>query len=87
LVGPSLIDVRRDGHGDFGFIAVEAEIDWKPAPMCEDGCIDFSWVGDDEGDQVSGRGTATVNDACELAGHLYFLHGDVSSFGVVRSQR
>jgi|GEM_PF-534336 len=85
LVGPALIEVGSDGLGHFGFIAVEADIDWKPASNAETGRIDFSWAGDDEGDQVSGRGSASVNEVGELVGHLYFHHGDDSGFRAVRN--
>lgn len=42
--------------------------------------VEFSWEGNDEGDQVSGRGWAQLADDGTLDGHLYFHLGDDSSF-------
>jgi hypothetical protein len=38
--------------------------------------VEFSWDGVDEGDQVSGRGWATVVDDVTLPGHLFIHMGD-----------
>lgn len=42
--------------------------------------VEFSWDGDDEGDQVSGRGWATQALDGTLPGRLFFHTGDDSSF-------
>lgn len=83
LLGPARIEVTTDGLGQFRFIAVEGDIDWKSTTTDADR-IEFSWTGNDEGDPVSGRGFATVDDVGELVGHLYFHHGDDSEFRAVR---
>ena len=41
--------------------------------------IEFSFQGDDEGDEISGYGNATVMEK-SLEGNIYFHHGDESSF-------
>jgi hypothetical protein len=42
--------------------------------------VEFSWAGDDDGDQVSGRGWAALSEDGALAGHLFFHSGDDSGF-------
>jgi hypothetical protein len=42
--------------------------------------VEFSWDGDDEGDQVSGRGWAVLVDDATLEGHLFIHMGDDSGF-------
>jgi hypothetical protein len=41
---------------------------------------EFSWEGDDEGDQRSGRGWAALRTAGGLVGHVYIHGGDDSGF-------
>lgn len=61
LVGPALMQLSTDGHGQFGFIAVQGQADWKPDPDSTSGRVAFTWEGDDEGDCVSGRGWASAH--------------------------
>lgn len=84
LLGPALVHIEPDGHGRFGFIAVEGQLDWKSDDRPSTDRIAFTWEGDDEGSPVSGRGWATVSDNDHLVGHLYFHLGDDSSFRAVR---
>lgn len=62
LVGPGFIEFDEDGTGEFGFIAVRGWLDCRWSDR--DGCpfVEFSWEGEDEGDQVSGRGWATAGE-------------------------
>jgi hypothetical protein len=46
--------------------------------------IEFSWVGDDEGDPVSGRGWLPV-DGEVRTGRIYFHAGDNSAFTARRA--
>jgi hypothetical protein len=87
LVGPALMQLRSDGHGQFGFIAVQGQLDWKPDPGSTSERIAFTWEGDDEGERVSGRGWASVDDADHLIGHIYFHLGDDSGFRAVREPK
>lgn len=83
LVGPALFEVQADGLGRFSFIAVQGGLDWKPDDDALDERIAFSWEGDDEGDPVSGRGWAKVDDG-QLVGRVFFHLGDDSAFRAVR---
>ncbi len=75
LCGPGYIELGADGSGFLSFIAVTGDIDWQR----EGDRVDFSWVGEDEGDPVSGRGWFRV-DGDAMTGRIYFHAGDNSSF-------
>ncbi|MDD5698250.1 MAG: hypothetical protein PHH77_06495 [Victivallaceae bacterium] len=68
--------INFDGErGDFHFICVEGYMDVEYI----DGKAEFCWQGHDEGDEVCGRGYATI-DGDEITGRIYFCQGDNSSF-------
>ena len=85
LVGPGFIEFAADGTGQFGFIAVRGWLDCRLSVREGRVGVEFSWQGDDEGDDVSGRGWAAPGDDAGLEGHLYFHLGDDSTFLAVPS--
>lgn len=80
LVQPGFIEFTKDRTGRFGIIAVRGWLDCRPAERDGRPSIEFSWDGEDEGDQASGRGWATLVDDTTIEGHLFFHMGDDSSF-------
>jgi hypothetical protein len=80
LVEPGFIEFTEDGTGQFGFIAVRGWLDYRPAERDGQAGVEFTWEGIDEGDQVSGRGWASLVDDVMVEGHLFFHMGDDSSF-------
>ena len=68
LVVPGFIEFGDDGTGEFGFIAVQGWMDCRPGERDGRGSVEFSWQGDDEGDEVSGRGWAVLADDGSLQG-------------------
>jgi hypothetical protein len=80
LVEPGFIEFAKDGTGQFGFIAVRGWMDCRTAERGGRTCIEFSWEGDDEGDQISGRGWAALIDDTTVEGHLFVHMGDDSGF-------
>jgi hypothetical protein len=56
LVGPAYIELKVDGTGRFRFIAVEGYMDVKHADAALRPRAEFTWEGDDDGTQASGRG-------------------------------
>ncbi|MCK9927016.1 hypothetical protein MXD62_07525 [Frankia sp. Mgl5] len=80
LVGPGYIEVDRDGTGEFGFIAVRGWMDCRWGTRDGRPLVEFSWDGDDEGDEISGRGWAVLGDGDVLSGHLFIHRGDDSAF-------
>ncbi|PBC53138.1 hypothetical protein CJ179_01785 [Rhodococcus sp. ACS1] len=80
LVEPGFIEFADDGTGEFGFIAVRGWMDCRTTERDDHTVVEFSWDGDDEGDQVSGRGWAALLDDATLQGHLFIHLGDDSGF-------
>jgi hypothetical protein len=85
LVAPAFMEFRPDRTGSFGFIAVRGWMDCRSAGSGRSG-IEFSWEGTDEGDQVSGRGWAALQDDGSLHGRIYFHLGDDSGFRAERNR-
>jgi hypothetical protein len=83
MVAPAFVEFRPDLTGSFGFLAVTGGLDFRRA-LAGGAGVEFSWEGIDEGDQVSGRGSAALQDDGSLHGRIYFHLGDDSGF---RAQR
>lgn len=83
LVGPGFIELTDDATGQFGFIAVRGWMDCRTTEHDGRARVEFSWDGDDEGDQVSGRGWASLGDDGTLEGHLFIHMGEDSGFRAV----
>ena len=72
LVEPASISFGRDGRGEFAFGAVHGDMDLRYAPAS----VSFTWAGFDEMDDVSGAGSAELNDDGALEIALFFHLGD-----------
>jgi len=84
LVQPGFVEFGDDGLGNLGFIAVAGELDCRDADRDGRPCVEFSWQGSDEGDEVCGRGWAALSPDGMLEGHIYFHLGDESAFRAER---
>ncbi|MGH3915851.1 MAG: hypothetical protein ACRDTC_20945 [Pseudonocardiaceae bacterium] len=80
LLEPGFIEFIGDGTGQFGFIAVHGWMDCRTTERDGRPAVEFCWDGDDEGDQVSGRGWAALVDDTTIEGHLFIHMGDDSGF-------
>lgn len=80
MLGPGFIIFSSDGTGEFGFIAVRGEIDYRLVDRDGRAVAEFTWEGSDEGDSVCGRGWAALVDDAIVEGHLFFHMGEDSSF-------
>lgn len=87
LIGPGFIEFSPDGTGQFGFIAVRGWMDCRTEERGGRPRVEFSWQGDDEGDDVCGRGWAALAEDGTLDGHLFFHLGDDSGFHAVPLDR
>jgi hypothetical protein len=85
LAAPAFIEFGSDSGGRFGFVVVDGWMDCREVEHVGRAGVEFSWVGTDEGDEVSGRGWATLNEAGEVEGRLFFHQGDDSGFRAVRA--
>ena len=76
LVEPGYFQFREDGLGFFVFGAVEGQMDYR---VSEDGeRVDFSWAGNDEGSEKSGRGCFRLLSSHAAKGELFIHCGDES---------
>ncbi len=66
----------------FEMIAVSGGIDCR----FEGNRVEFSWIGDDDGDEKNGRGWAELGKDAKLRGRLYFHRGHDSAFVAERSK-
>ncbi|MFF0818316.1 hypothetical protein ACFYVR_24660 [Rhodococcus sp. NPDC003318] len=80
LVEPGFIEFTGDGTGQFGFVAVRGSMDCQTTERNGHAAVEFSWDGDDDDSQVSGRGWAVLLDDATLEGHLFIHLGDDSGF-------
>jgi hypothetical protein len=80
LLGPAHIKFDADRSGEFVFIAVRGWMDCTFGEKDGQPFVEFSWQGSDEGDDVSGRGWATLDRAGRMTGRIYFHRGDNSAF-------
>jgi hypothetical protein len=80
LVEPGFIEFAEDGTGQFRVVAVRAWLDCRSVERNGRPGVEFTWEGDDEGDEVSGRGWASLVDDALIEGHLFFHLSDDSSF-------
>jgi hypothetical protein len=69
LVGPATVLFEADGHGEFAFGCIEAGMDLEYARTI----VFFRWAGCDE---VTGSGSAELNDNGTLEIELSFDNGD-----------
>jgi hypothetical protein len=84
LTQPAFVPFDGDGDGGLRFVAVQGQLDWRTSAQGQGDRVEFTWEGDDEGDRVSGRGWAQVDEDGSLRGHIYFHLGDDSGFRAVR---
>ena len=87
LIEPGFIEFSDEGTGQFGFIAVRGWMDCRTTERDGRAAVEFSWDGDDEGDQVSGRGVAVRVEAATIEGHIFIHLGEDSRFRAVPCAR
>ena len=80
LVQPAFIEFSGDRHGAFGFIVVRGWMDCRPFERDGLPGVEFSWNGDDDGRETSGRGWAVLVDSETVEGHIFFHLGMDSAF-------
>ena len=83
LVGPAFIEFDKRGQGQFQFIAVEGGMDYVHGERNGLPCVEFTWIGHDDGEPTSGRGWARLEKDGSLSGHIYFHLGEDSGFKAI----
>jgi len=79
LVAPGHITFDNKNGGELQFGAVYCDLDCRIEKAGDRERIEFSFVGQDEGDEVSGRGWAAL-EGQQVRGRIYFHYGDDSGF-------
>jgi hypothetical protein len=79
LVGEGHITFEKKNRGELQFGAVECDLDCSIERVVEHERIEFSFVGHDEGDEVSGREWAVL-DGDRLRGRIYIHDGEEYGF-------
>jgi hypothetical protein len=72
LVGPAVITLAADGHGEIAFGAMQASLDLEYSPSM----IFFTWAGFDEMDEVTGDGSAELLDDGSIEITFEYHNGD-----------
>jgi hypothetical protein len=72
LVGPAYLQIGGDGRAEFAFGALNATAELEYGRSI----VFFRWTGFDEGDEISGNGSAEIEDDCTLEIELSFDNGD-----------
>jgi hypothetical protein len=72
LVEPAYLTINKNGRGEFAFGAVNATMELEYAKSI----VFFTWTGFDEGDEISGSGSAELDDDGAIEIELSFHNGD-----------
>jgi hypothetical protein len=80
LCGPATLVVEASGHGEIAFGAMQASLDIDYGR----GEIGFTWAGFDEMDEVSGAGSAELQDDGSLQVEFEYHLGDEAVLQAVR---
>jgi hypothetical protein len=84
LVETAFIALGPDGSGEFAVIAIHGWLDCRTTEHQGRTVVEFSWLGDDEGELANGRGRITLLDDHTLDGVLFIHGGDESTFRATR---
>ncbi|WP_432948209.1 hypothetical protein ACQPXM_13090 [Kribbella sp. CA-253562] len=84
LVEPAFIALGPDGSGEFAVIAIHGWMDCRTTEYQGRTVVEFSWLGDEEGELANGRGRFTLLDDSSLDGVLFVQGGDELTFRATR---
>jgi hypothetical protein len=80
---PAHITFGANRHGELQLIAIEADIDYRVGKRDGKAAVEFSWQGSDDGQAISGRGWALLDEQ-QIAGRLFIHQGDETAFTAKR---
>lgn len=80
LVEPALMIIRADGHGEIAFGAMQAGLDLEYSRTL----VYFTWGGFDEGDEITGSGSAELQDDGTLEIEFTYHLGDEATLRAER---
>ena len=77
---PAYLRIDGEGMGEFQFGLVQGWIDCRYCMRDGLPCVEFSWEGRDEGDDVLGRAWAVLEAPGKMRGRIFIHRGDDSEF-------
>jgi hypothetical protein len=80
LDGEAHVTFQGASNGEIAFGALQGTLDIRYGSRDGSGRAEFTWVGHDEGDPVSGRGWVELGTAGRLVGYFCIHDGDESGF-------
>ena len=86
MVKEARIKISTRGTGFINFGAFEGEIDAMKDEWNTEEVMQFSFIGEDEGDIVAGRGSAKIIDDA-MIGRIVFHYGMKANFKVVKKAK
>lgn len=86
LGSPAHVEFLRNHQGGFQVLAMFGNLDWKLDERKGQPSIEFSWIGDDDGSPVNGRGWAVIEDKL-LRVKLFEQDGDDFTLIAKRARR
>lgn len=81
LAGPATLTIGNDGQGEMALGAMQASLDLQYGRSI----VFFRWGGSDEGDEVTGSGSAELNDDGTLEIELSYDNDDEVTLKARRS--
>jgi hypothetical protein len=90
LIQPAFIRFEStidSDQGEFAMIAMRGGLDCLYGHRDGSPSVEFSWQGDDDGEERCGRGWAVLEGAAKLRGRLFIHCGDDSEFVAERTPR
>ncbi|MFC2991393.1 hypothetical protein [Halomonas tibetensis] len=80
LIEPGYFHFDENGLGFFVFGAVQGQIDYR---ISDDGArVEFSWSGNDDGREKTGRGWFQLQSSRLAKGHFFIHCGDESAIEI-----
>jgi hypothetical protein len=80
LVEEAHITFRGVASGEIAFGALSGDLDVRYGSRDGSAIAEFSWQGQNENDEASGRGWAILHPDTGLVGHFHIHKGDDSAF-------
>jgi hypothetical protein len=81
------IRIRRDGGGEFQFGLVSGQLDGDVVQTVGGDRFEFTWDGNDEGDEASGSGWLEMVSKNNLEGTIKIHRGDSSTLAAERAPK
>ena len=83
MEAPAHFTFDDEAMGKFRFVAVRGSMDCRFSERAGHPAVDFSWGGEDDGDEVCGRGTAVIIAPGQMCGEIFIHCGMDSKFSAV----